>query len=111
MEVHPPEHAIHNWRDFFVHIGTITIGLLIAIGLEQTVELIHHRHQRHTAERNLQREFDENRTVLLENERQLASSRNEITKLAHVLASPLTPEAAAHATWPKWHWSDFSLHG
>lgn len=45
MEVHPPEHGIHSWRDFIVHMGTITLGLLIAIGLEQSVEWVHHRHQ------------------------------------------------------------------
>lgn len=80
MEVHPPEHAIHNWRDFFIHIGTITIGLLIAIGLEQTVEFVHHRHQRHTAERNLEREFTENRSILQENERQLAISQSRLPR-------------------------------
>src|SRR5664279_1235216 len=36
LDVHPPTAAIHGWKDFFVHIATITIGLLIAIGLEQT---------------------------------------------------------------------------
>lgn len=45
MEVHPPHHALHSWRDFFIHIGTITVGLLIAIGLEQTVEAIHHHRE------------------------------------------------------------------
>jgi hypothetical protein len=45
LEVHPPDHALHSWRDFFIHMGTITLGLLIAIGLEQTVEALHHRHQ------------------------------------------------------------------
>lgn len=47
MEVPPPEHGIHNWHDFLVHMGTITLGLLIAIGLEQSVEWLHHRHQLH----------------------------------------------------------------
>ena len=46
MEVHPPEHGIHSWRDFFVHMGTICLGLLIAIGLEQSVELLHRKHER-----------------------------------------------------------------
>ena len=46
LDVHPPEHAAHSWRDFFIHIATIVIGLLIAIGLEQTVEFVHHREQR-----------------------------------------------------------------
>jgi hypothetical protein len=45
LEVHPAHHAASTWRDFFIHIATIVIGLLIAVGLEQTVELVHHRHQ------------------------------------------------------------------
>jgi hypothetical protein len=38
LDVHPPHHAASTWRDFFIHIATIVIGLLIAIGLEQTVD-------------------------------------------------------------------------
>ena len=45
LDVHPPPHAAHAWRDFFVHIATIVIGLLIALGLEQSVEGIHHRRE------------------------------------------------------------------
>jgi hypothetical protein len=45
LDVHPAHHAASTWRDFFIHIATIVLGLLIAIGLEQTVEYIHHRHQ------------------------------------------------------------------
>jgi hypothetical protein len=47
LDVHPPAHTPNTWRDFFIHIATIVIGLLIAVGLEQTVEYFHHRHQRH----------------------------------------------------------------
>jgi hypothetical protein len=46
LDVHPPHTPTHTWRDFLIHIATICVGLLIAIGLEQTVEAIHHRHQR-----------------------------------------------------------------
>ena len=46
LDVHPPEHAAHTWRDFFIHIATIVVGLIIAVGLEQSVEYLHHRHQR-----------------------------------------------------------------
>jgi hypothetical protein len=52
LDVHPPHAAIHGWRDFFIHIATITIGLLIAIGLEQTVEYVHHREQLSDARRH-----------------------------------------------------------
>jgi hypothetical protein len=46
LDVHPPHAPTHTWRDFFIHIATIVIGLLIAVGLEQAVEGIHHKHQR-----------------------------------------------------------------
>ena len=44
LDVHPPHAPTHTWRDFFIHIATITVGLLIAVGLEQAVEFLHHRH-------------------------------------------------------------------
>ena len=45
LDVHPPHQAAHTWKDFFIHIATIVVGLIIAVGLEQTVEFFHHRHQ------------------------------------------------------------------
>jgi hypothetical protein len=45
LDVHAPHESIHTWKGFVIHIATITIGLLIAIGLEQLVEYLHHRHQ------------------------------------------------------------------
>jgi hypothetical protein len=53
LDVHPAHHAATTWRDFFIHIATIVLGLCIAVGLEQTVELIHHRHQRHQLQEDL----------------------------------------------------------
>jgi hypothetical protein len=50
LDVHPPERGIHGIRDFFIHLMTITVGLLIALGLENAVEAVHHRHQRKEAE-------------------------------------------------------------
>ena len=46
IDVHAPHESVHTWTDFFIHIGTIAVGLLLAIGLEQTVEVIHHAHER-----------------------------------------------------------------
>jgi hypothetical protein len=45
LDVHAPHNAVHTWKDFCIHIAAIAVGLLIAIGLEQTVEYFHHRHQ------------------------------------------------------------------
>jgi hypothetical protein len=45
LDVHPPHAPTHTWRDFFIHIATICVGLLIAIALEQSVEALHHRRE------------------------------------------------------------------
>lgn len=45
LDVHRPHESIHTWGDFFIHIAAIDVGLCIAVGLEQTVEFFHHRHQ------------------------------------------------------------------
>lgn len=46
LDVHPPHAPTHTWKDFLIHIATICVGLLIAVGLEQTVEAIHRHHER-----------------------------------------------------------------
>jgi hypothetical protein len=60
MEVHPPHQPLHSWKDFWIHLGTITIGLLIAIGLEQSVEALHHHHERRVLEADLRTEAGKN---------------------------------------------------
>ncbi len=54
LDVHPPHESVHSWKDFLIHMSAICLGLLIAIGLEQTVVLIHHRHQRKELQQQLQ---------------------------------------------------------
>jgi hypothetical protein len=56
MEVHPPEHPIFTWKQFFIHMTTVCLGLLIALGLEQGVEALHRHHQRHQLEADLRAE-------------------------------------------------------
>src|SRR5882757_3227068 len=60
LDIHPAHHAASTWRDFFIHIATIVIGLLIAIALEQTVEYFHHRHLAHVAREQLLTERNSN---------------------------------------------------
>jgi len=64
LDVHTPDATVHTWRDFFIHIATITIGLLIAIALEQCVEYLQHVHQRHDLQRDLLDEAKRNRDIL-----------------------------------------------
>ncbi len=60
LDVHPAHHAATTWRDFFVHIATIVLGLIIAIGLEQTVEHFHNLHLVAETRKALDEEKQEN---------------------------------------------------
>ena len=64
LDVHPPHQAAHTWKDFLIHIATIVIGLLIAIGLEQTVEAIHHANERRQLIAELREEAQSNHLTL-----------------------------------------------
>ena len=64
LDVHPAHHAASTWKEFFIHIATIVLGLLIAVGLEQTVEAIHHRHQRAELIEQMHAESEHNLPVL-----------------------------------------------
>ena len=44
MEVHKPK-PWHGWRELVKEVGTIVIGVLIALGAEQAVEALHWRNE------------------------------------------------------------------
>ncbi|MGA8940551.1 MAG: hypothetical protein WB439_15425 [Acidobacteriaceae bacterium] len=46
IDIHPPQHTPITRRDFFIHLGIVVLGILIAIALEQSVEALHQAHQR-----------------------------------------------------------------
>jgi hypothetical protein len=71
LEVHPPDEAAHSWKDFFIHIATIVVGLIIAVGLEQSVEAIHHHHQRTELVEQMRDEAEYNLHVIEESQRAL----------------------------------------
>ena len=60
LDVHPPLSPTHTWKDFFIHIATISIGLLIAMGLEQTVEAVHRHRERNQLQQDLNEEAHDN---------------------------------------------------
>jgi hypothetical protein len=94
LDVHAPHQSIHTWKDFFIHIATIAIGLLIAIGLEQTVEFFHHQHQLHEARERLAIELDHNREVLRLNLDSVKNTQAELERdmaVIHAYQSSHTP--------------------
>ncbi len=99
LDVHPPHHPAHTWPDFFIHIATICVGLLIAIGLEQAVEWLHHRHQAEQIVAALQRESDANDQV---NSQDLANLRIYTATLTHNisgLAAASVDHETVHYAW------------
>ena len=95
IDVHAPEHGIHNVREFFLHLFTITCGLLIALGLEAGVEAMHHRHQREQAETKVRQEIQNNRQQILNGADGLKA---EIASMTHTL--DLLEAASAGQTIP-----------
>ena len=100
LDVHAPHHAARTLKDFFIHIAAIAVGLLIAIGLEQTVEYFHHRQQ--VAE--IRRSLAEERRI---NEVIFTSACNEFRRYAPILVGSLqtltylrTHPGASPSQWP-----------
>jgi len=95
MDVHPPHGPIRSWKDFTLHLLTITIGLLIALTLEAAVQSLHHRHTVKEARANLRREIGENHTLYAENLRflqtKLAQLEQDVDQLRDLRAGK-TPE-------------------
>ena len=95
LDVHPPHHAAHSWRDFLIHIATIAIGLLIAIGLEQSVEAIHQHREARQTRKALQREYEENRKNVSEEailwKRGTAALENNLLVFRYLQQHPATP--------------------
>src|SRR5215469_209146 len=70
MEVHAPHHPIQSWRDIVLHLAIVTVGILIALGLEQAVEWYHHRELANEARETILSELRNNKNTL---DRQLAN--------------------------------------
>ena len=60
LDVHAPHSRIEGFKDFCLHLLTITIGLLIALGLEGCVEWQYHRHLVNEANNGLRSEIAQN---------------------------------------------------
>jgi hypothetical protein len=110
LDVHALHQSVRTWKDFFIHIATIVIGLLIAIGLEQTVELFHHRHQVADARRQLDTELRINLATfhaqVLEDHRYVPLLQHDLEILQYLRGHA----GAASSTWPgelSWWFDEF----
>jgi hypothetical protein len=60
LDVHPPHHRLEGVKDFVIHLLTITVGLLIAVGIEGCVERHHQHDLAIEARETLHKEIEQN---------------------------------------------------
>jgi hypothetical protein len=77
---------MHGLRDFLLHLLTITIGLLIALGLEGCVEWRHHRALVHEAEDGMRGEISQNLGTVASLQKQVAEHQKQLDTDLEVLA-------------------------
>jgi hypothetical protein len=97
LDVHSPDHAVHTWRDFFIHIATIVIGLIIAVCLEQAVESIHQHNEVAETRKALAEERQLNRETFRRNAEAYlgiaAIFQNNLRVFNYLRQHPGTPQA------------------
>lgn len=98
LDVHAPHETAHGWRDFLLHLVTITVGLFIALSLEGLVEWRHHRHLVHESEASLHAEISRNAARMKETldglEHEQTTLKKDITELKYLEQNRKFPEKA-----------------
>ena len=92
MDVHAPHHPIGGWKDFFIHLITISVGLLIAVGIEGCVEL-HREHKlvqeaRETMREEIQHNSNEMTGAVAKLDQQTAVMKKNIATLTRIQENP-----------------------
>jgi len=95
--VHAPHHSIGGWKDFFVHLLTITVGLLIAVGIEGCVEL-HREHKlvneaRETMHEEIQHNSNQMKDAVAKLKTQRDAMQTNIDVLTRIQENPKDKEA------------------
>ena len=97
MDVHAPHEPIHGVKDFFLHLLTISVGLLIAVGIEGCVEL-HREHKLVQEARATMREEIEHNSAQMKDtvanlKKQREMMQKNIDALTRIQENPKDKEA------------------
>jgi hypothetical protein len=92
LDVHAPHHPIIGWKDFFIYLITITVGLLIAVGIEGCVEL-HREHKlvqeaRETMREEIQHNSDQMKDAVGKLDKQTEAMKKNIATLTRIQENP-----------------------
>ncbi|HWJ36694.1 MAG TPA: hypothetical protein VNR70_15615 [Steroidobacteraceae bacterium] len=96
LDVHPIHAPVRGWRDFFIHIATIVVGLCIAVAIQQTVEFVHNGYQLAETRQALRLEREGNYKTLAENTTAwrwgTAELQNNLLVFQYLQQHPGTPQ-------------------
>jgi len=99
IDIHPPQHGPITKREFFTHLFIVILGILIAIGLEQTVEWVHQRHQRHQLEEDLRAEMQMNNEYLSRDYDYLVGTRDWAANQAQTIENAIGSHTTSHLVY------------
>jgi hypothetical protein len=102
LDVHAPHHRIEGWKDFLVHLLTISVGLLIAVGIEGCVEL-HREHKlvheaRDTMREEIQHNSDTMKDVVVSVKKQRATMEKNLETLTRIQENPENKDMQKNAS-------------
>ena len=97
LDVHPPHRAIEGVGEFFLHLFTITVGLLIAVGIEAAVERHQHRELAAEARDTMTAEIRKNSSnvadALKEIDKEQQKLKDNLAKVRKVQLNPSDPSS------------------
>jgi len=108
MEIHHPDKPIHSKKDFIVHMLTVVLGILIALGFEAMVQWGHHRTLVREAKENLAAEIALNSKALNDGLPEIMARKEKLQKILEFLQE-MEKGKSPHGSF-SFGWSGFDLY-
>ncbi len=87
MDIHAPERPVHSIRDFLVHIAIVTLGILIALGLEGVRETLHEHKLVHETRENFHQELKQGLEHMDDELPRVTAGKKKLDALLQTLSS------------------------
>jgi hypothetical protein len=98
MDIHPPTHPILSFKEALVHLGIVTVGILIALSLEGLLEWRHHVNLVHEARENMAAEIRDNDNELQHFLQAVPQLRSNYTQALDYLQAAVAHQAPARGS-------------
>ena len=82
MDIHAPESPVNSFKDFAIHIAIVTLGILIALGLEGLREIVYEHHLVHETRENFRVEMEQSKEHMNVEMKRVARSSELLKTLA-----------------------------